>query len=194
MPNLNFLREMEKMGKPLKNKTGFTLVEMLIVIVVLGILAMIILPQFYVSSEDTKISTLKTNLFALRKAVEAYSAQHGNRYPGQSKSSDGVTNNDATEAAASMVKQLTQYTNTTGKVSGTRDSTFKFGPYVKGGQMPRNPFNIGKGLLCDNTKSITKARAVSAGTGVGWKFHFNTGVLYANDGRTLNDGTNTSDL
>ena len=182
------------MKKRFHANAGFTLVEMLIVIIVLGILAMIIIPQLSVSTEDAKASTLKTNLSALRSAVEVYYAQHQNKYPGETKSADGASNTDNALAATSMVKQLTQYTDNTGKVSGTKSTTYKYGPYIKGGQMPANPFNDGTGVACDNTQSITTARALSAGTGVGWKFHFRVGVLYANDGETLTDGTATKDL
>ena len=179
----------------LRTQPGFTLVEMLIVIIVLGILAMIIIPQLSVSTEDAKVSTLKTNLSALRSAVEIYYAQHDSKYPGQTKSSDGTSNNDAAVAASSMVKQLTQYTDQNGKVSGTKDNTYKYGPYVKGGQLPKNPFLSGSdatGVESDATKSITATR--SADGSPGWKFHFNTGVLYANDGNTFSDGTNMKDL
>ncbi len=59
-----------------KSQSGFTLIEMLIVIVVLGILAMIIVPQITVSTEDAKTSTLQTNLTGIRSSIETYYAQH----------------------------------------------------------------------------------------------------------------------
>lgn len=169
---------------------GFTLVEMLIVIIVLGILAMIIIPQLYVSTEDAKISTLKTNLSALRSAIEVYYTQHETKYPGQTKAADGTANADAAEAATSMVKQLTQYSDKTGKISGTKTSTYPFGPYVRGGQLPANPFVSGSastGVECDATASITTARSVDGSPG--WKFHFKTGVFYSNDTGTDSAGT-----
>ena len=68
-----------------KSRDGFTLIEMLIVIIILGILAMVIIPQITVSQEDAKMSTLKTNLAGIRSAIELYYAQHNNTYPGVKK-------------------------------------------------------------------------------------------------------------
>ena len=73
-----------------KSRDGFTLIEMLIVIIILGILAMVIIPQITVSQEDAKVSTLKTNLTGIRSAIELYYAQHNNIYPGVKKT-DGTT-------------------------------------------------------------------------------------------------------
>ena len=167
------------MKKCLKNQAGFTLIEMLIVIIILGILAMVIIPQISVSTEDAKVSTLKGSLSGLRSALEVYYAQHSNKYPGMTKSTDGTTNNDIGVAASSMRLQLTQYSNSSGKVATVKDGTFKYGPYVKGVSLPSNPFNEKTQVVCDATTSIAAARAPDSG--YGWKYHFNTGVLYAAD-------------
>ena len=172
------------MNKRFKDRAGFTLIEMLIVIIILGILAMVIIPQISVSTDDAKVSTLKGNLAGLRSAIEIYYAQHSNKYPGMTDSTNGNTNNDAGVAASSMVLQLEQYTSSSGKVQTTKDGTFKYGPYVKTG-LPTNPFNEKKTVVCDATTDIAAAKAPSGGAG--WKFHFNTGVLYADD-NTLHAG------
>ena len=98
-----------------KNQLGFTLIEMLIVIVVLGILAMIIVPQITVSTEDAKVSTLQTNLSGMRSSVETYYAQHGSVYPGKKLATDGTTDATAPQAAIAFVAQLTLYSDAAGK-------------------------------------------------------------------------------
>ena len=60
----------------LKDQSGFTLIEMLVVVIILGILAMIIVPQITVSTEDARLNTLQSNLTAVRSAIEVYAAQH----------------------------------------------------------------------------------------------------------------------
>jgi len=168
------------MSKRFQKEPGFTLIEMLIVIIILGILAAIIIPQLTVSTEDAKVSTLKTNLAGLRSSIEVYYAQHHEKYPGQTNSADGTTNNDAAVAATSMVTQLTQYTNLDGQIQATKDTTFKYGPYLKGLSLPANPFNDGTGVVCDATTKTITTRAPIAGTS-GWGFYTQTGVLIAND-------------
>lgn len=170
------------MGKRLRGKAGFTLIEILIVIIILGILAMIIVPQITVSTDDAKVSTLQADLSALRSAIEVYYAQHGNKYPGQTDTAGGSSGITETTAASYMVAQLTMYTDEDGATAAAKDTTYKFGPYVKGTTLPQNPFNNSTAVVCDDTATINKARSAS-GT-EGWRYHYNTGVVYANDSTT----------
>ncbi|MDG1837313.1 MAG: prepilin-type N-terminal cleavage/methylation domain-containing protein [Phycisphaerales bacterium] len=62
---------------------GFTLIEILIVVVILGILAAIIIPQFTNAADDASISSARTQLQTMRSQVELYRAQLGN-YPAAS--------------------------------------------------------------------------------------------------------------
>ncbi len=68
-------------GKGLSKQHGFTLIEMLIVVIVLGILAAIIIPQIAVSTDDAKLNTLETNLNTSRNALELYYFEHDSAYP-----------------------------------------------------------------------------------------------------------------
>jgi len=166
----------------LKNQEGFTLIEMLVVVIILGILAMIIVPQISVSTDDARLNSLQTNLNSIRSAIEVYAAQHANRYPGTYSQADGTTavTTDA-EAKAALLAQLTQFTDVNGMVSGTKTATFKYGPYLKTGSLPLNPFNESGDVLCDfDQGDITAARA-PAGSGEGWQYFAPIGVFFAND-------------
>ncbi len=63
------------------SRKGFTLVEILIVVVILGILAAIVIPQFSNASSDSKLATLKTNLQTVRCQLELYKIEHDDIYP-----------------------------------------------------------------------------------------------------------------
>jgi len=167
-----------------KAGSGFTLIEILIVVIVLGILAMIIVPQISVSTEDAKVSTLKTNLSNMRSAIELYYHQHNNRYPGQYKETDGTTavaSDD--DAKTAFIAQLTQYTDANGKISATKTGDYKYGPYLKEG-IPANPFKDSS-LACDFDQNDITVK--TADTTTGWKFHPVTGVLFANDSTDHDD-------
>ena len=166
----------------LKNQKGFTLIEMLVVVIILGILAMIIVPQITVSTEDARKTTLQQNLGIMRNAIETYAAQHRNRYPGVYSETDGstLTTTDAL-AKTAMIAQLTQFTDLNGQVQATKDATFKYGPYIKTASLPTNPYNENTDVVVDfDQNDITAARA-PAGAGEGWQYFAPIGVFFAND-------------
>ena len=154
---------------------GFTLIEILIVVMVLGILAMVIVPQITVSTQDAKTSTMETNLAAMRNAVELYYIQHNNVYP-------GGTGADAAAAATAFVAQLTKYTNAAGATSDTVDAAYPFGPYIKNGVLPTNPFNSLATVACDVSLDITATPLVTVLDDTGWYFYHKTGKLLTWDG------------
>ena len=65
----------------MKAKKGFTLVEILIVVVILGILAAIVIPQFTDASTDAKTSSVKSNLQMLRSQIELYKINNNDAPP-----------------------------------------------------------------------------------------------------------------
>jgi prepilin-type N-terminal cleavage/methylation domain-containing protein len=71
--------------KDLEPKTallGFTLVEVLIVVAILGILAAIVIPLYENNTQKAKESAAKENLRVLRNTIELYAAQHRGVPPG----------------------------------------------------------------------------------------------------------------
>ena len=64
----------------MKNK-GFTLVEILIVVVILGILAAIVIPQFSDASTESKLSSSRSSLQSLRSQIQLFMIQHNDTPP-----------------------------------------------------------------------------------------------------------------
>jgi general secretion pathway protein G len=64
-----------------KVRSAFTLVEILIVVIILGILAAIVVPQFTSASEDAQISNTETQLSTIRNQVELYRVRNNAKYP-----------------------------------------------------------------------------------------------------------------
>ena len=126
-----------------KRRIGFTLVEVLIVVVIMAILAATIIPQFSDSSKDAKESNLRFNLHTLRSQIELYKSQH-----------DGVVPQTAN------LPELSNKTTLAGDIGNTR--THKFGPYIR--QIPANPFTDSQSVVLiavdpgDDRSSHTKRR------------------------------------
>lgn len=165
-----------------KDQSGFTLIEILIVVILLGILATIIIPQITVSSDDAKFNALKTNLANMRSAIELYYYQHSNTYPGAKKETDGSDTGTDAEAVAAFKAQVMYFSKDTGETETDSGVTgYPYGPYIKGGKLPSNPYNDSTDIVCDfDETDITERDSGTAD--VGWKFYPKTGVLIAADG------------
>ncbi len=165
--------------KRLCKQPGFTLIEMLIVVIVLGILAAIIIPQIAVSTDDAKLNTLQTNLNGVRNAVELYYFEHNSYYPGGAVPATKPA--DVIDTATTFVAQLARYTDASGNIANSKDATYKYGPYIKNGKLPTNPYNDQYDVVIDTTETDITVRNSTA-TDNGWKFYYLTGVYIAADG------------
>ncbi len=67
-------------GKTMNNNKGFTIIEMMTVIAVIGILTTIAAPSFQRSVIRAKEASLRNSLFVLRDVLDQYYADHGD-YP-----------------------------------------------------------------------------------------------------------------
>ena len=63
-----------------RNSRGFSLLEIMIVVIVIGIIAATILPQFIGTTYDAKVSTAKGHISELESAIERFNV-HMDRYP-----------------------------------------------------------------------------------------------------------------
>lgn len=138
---------------------GFTLVELLIVVIILAIMATIVLPQFSGSAEESKEATLLANLHVIRDVVLRYRAEHYGRRPDMDQ--------DGNPDDANALLRLTGRTQRTGLI----DANGPVGPYIN--KWPRNPFN---------EMDDVRIGGAPAGAGThGWHLDEATGILSADD-------------
>ncbi len=124
-----------------RKSRGFTLVEILIVVIILGILAAIVIPQFTNASNDARNNSVASTLQTMRSQIELYKIQHADTPPAQ----------------GSLVTLLTMKTDTTGNTTVSQTATTGvLGPYVQ--TFPTNPIN---GLSAVGT---------TPSTAVGWVY------------------------
>ena len=157
------------MSKFHRNQRGFTLVELLIVVIILGILAAVVIPQFNNAASESKESALASNLATIRQAIEMYKVQHDDNFP-----------------TASILDQLTNSTDRYGNTAGS-----EYGPYIRN-SFPKNPLYGGAGA----SDAITVVATMPGGAtnASGWIYATDDGEFRANDGSVAASGTNTWDL
>lgn len=63
-----------------KNASGFTLIEVMVVVVILGILAALIVPKIMSRPEQARMVKVKQDLLAIQSALDLYKLDNG-RYP-----------------------------------------------------------------------------------------------------------------
>jgi len=143
----------------------------LIVVVILGILAALVVPQFSNASTMARENVLKDDLRYLRTQIGVYKAQHQDAPPGYPNG-----NTSATPDAATFVLQLTQYTDIAGAYSATPDAQHAFGPYVL--RMPINPINSKDGVWVYATDN--NMPACSAQVDAGWIYNALTQQIIPN--------------
>ncbi len=68
------------MIKRKSNQKGFTLVELLVVVVIIGILASVAVPNFVGAQDKAKNSGVQANVHTVQMAVEQYGVDNGGAY------------------------------------------------------------------------------------------------------------------
>lgn len=132
------------MAKKHSTESGFSLVELLIVVIILAILAAIVVPQFANTANDARGSAADSSLAGMRSAVELYRQQH-TAYPGAAAATGGscpagsAAGTGAANSAQALADQLTRFTSITGQSCTGTDATFNLGPYLR--SIPVNPKN-----------------------------------------------------
>lgn len=141
----------------MRAKRGFTLVEILIVVVILGILAAIVVPQFTQASTEAKQNSLCSNLQSIRSQIQLYKVQH----------------NDNDPCLATFENQMIYCTDIAGDCAGTpskeRTGDYIYGPYLE--RIPDNPFT--------NESTVVDMSTTPAAGAAGWEYDEDTGEICA---------------
>ncbi len=142
---------------------GFTLIEILIVVIILGILAAIVIPQFSSASNDARKSNVQTTVQTLRSQIALYKLQHDDRLPDLLR--------------YPRWQQITGKTDAAGNFH-PRPGAQAFGPYTQ-----ETPVNSLNGSSSVQVLPGAPPAGFRPNYGVGFVFDSETGKIWGADGR-----------
>lgn len=142
---------------------GFTLVEMLIVVVLLGILATLVVPKFASASDDAKETQVLTDTQTIRGLIQLYTVHHNGRAP--------HLDENGSAAHAHFRDRLLQKTDQNGKLNPAG----AFGPYLK--IWPANSYMEGEKA---KEVMIGAARYPPGDESTGWYYSTTTELFWPN--------------
>ncbi len=126
-----------KMG----NEKGFTLIELITVVVIIAILAALALPQYARVMEKARSAEAKESIGHMRKAALTYYQAYGNTtvaaYPAVITNQTGIPTNTAASSACSDVNYFFDYGITTVTAAGV--ATINATRCLSGGKGPNAP-------------------------------------------------------
>jgi general secretion pathway protein G len=120
---------------------AFSLIELIIVVLIIGILAAIVVPRFTNASDKARDSSARTTLTYLRNQIELFKTNHGNMPP-----------------QAGALWSLLQKSSSSAETATVNPTGTQFGPYLKSD--PLNPWN-----------NFTTANSAAVDVNAGWYYN-----------------------
>ena len=98
---------MKSLGKRLRRAAGFTLIELMVVLVIIGVLAALIVPNVLDRADDARITAARTDVNNLMQALKLYRLDN-QRYPTAEQGLQALANRPTTEPVPSNWKRYVE--------------------------------------------------------------------------------------
>ncbi len=104
----------------MKNQKGFTLIEIMVVVIILGLLAGLVLPKILGREEEARVSSAKLQIKSLENALDGYKLDNG-FYPTTDQALDALIKKPET---------------------GRIPNKWREGGYLKPARIPKDPWGF----------------------------------------------------
>jgi len=148
-----------KGGRAVKREKGFTLIELMIVVAIIGILAALAVPKFAQLIEKAREAATKENFATIRSAVDIYYGDHEGVYP--------------------------EYLD----ASSAYDFSKYIADHVPPVKASHAGIGIGTVESPEGTAVIYTTDELINATGTGWLYNFKDGKIFVNSSATDSKGT-----
>jgi len=110
---------MKKIRQKKISQAGFTLIELMVVLIILGLLAAFVAPRFMGQSDKARVDIAKTQIVSLESALKMYKLDNGS-YP------------STEQGLQALVEPPT---------SGNLPKNWRKGGYMERGRVPKDPWD-----------------------------------------------------
>jgi type IV pilus assembly protein PilA len=160
-----------------KNQKGFTLIELMIVVAIIGILAAIALPKFADMLEKSRDGATKGNLDSMKSAINMYTADQSGQYPTQILDTHIPATND--------INFIKKYMDSIPSVKSTAKSDLNIAVGGQGNGPGVGVATVIAGVTQANwngagTASSLAGTLQTALTGKGWRYDSMEGRIWVN--------------
>ena len=154
-----------------KKQKGFTLVELMIVVAIIGVLAAVAIPEFADMLEKSREGATKGNISAIKSAVSNYYADQQGVYPRTLDNSTFIATDGTSYPAF-----ITQYIEQVPAVKVTSKNTANTGGAGQGPGVGTSAATVTSGTHGGATSFTLPAAA----SGKGWRYDNTSGNVWVN--------------
>jgi general secretion pathway protein G len=133
---------------------GFSFIELMILVVIVGLLAVVVVPEMTEGSTDVREETLRSHLVRVRSWIRIYKTQHEGCLP----------------SGDHFLAQMTMRTNAKGQIIpiGGDPRNYPYGPYLR--SLPDNPYTDHR-----ISSELEVSEDAPGGGNAGWHYNPRTG-------------------
>lgn len=123
-----------------RSSSGFTLIELMVVVVIIGILAAIAIPNFMALKNRANEASVKENIHTVQIIVEDFHIRSDNMFPG--------------DLTTTIIQANPAYTGPEPDIAAALQPKPPYGNNSMMGDNVRNPFNPGNDALMDGLPAL----------------------------------------